>query len=60
MMNPDDKMSLDKMNLDRKDLGIGGDNYDPFYKYNVRLDYHTYLVENGFGVISLNEFHEQR
>jgi hypothetical protein len=31
----DDRFSLDKMNLDRKDLGIGGDHYDPFFKSNV-------------------------
>ena len=29
----EDRMSLDKMNLDRKD--VGGDSYDPFYKSNV-------------------------
>lgn len=34
-MQEDDRFSLDKMNLDRKDLGIGGDHYDPFFKSNV-------------------------
>ncbi len=30
----DNRFTLDQMNLDRKDQG--NDNYDPFYKVNVR------------------------
>lgn len=32
------------MNLDRKDLGIGGDNYDPFFKYNVTINIFQHIL----------------
>ena len=54
----DDRFSLDKMNLDRNDHGMGGDIYDPFVKSNVSHDAFIILVENGFGALSLDEFYE--
>ena len=33
----DERFSLEKMNLDRNDHGMGGDIYDPFVKSSVSL-----------------------
>jgi hypothetical protein len=31
----DGRFDLERMNLDRRDGGLGGDHYDPFYKNDV-------------------------
>lgn len=55
--------SLEKMNLDRGDTGIGGEQYDLFFKSKVMLllnTYEHYYLETWFRIAVIKSCHVKK